>query len=99
MVLGGRALGGAGVAHQDIDWPELRRHGIDHARDLLELREVVNDGEHLDALALQVRFLLIQLVGLARGNSHLAPISPSASVIFSRRPREPPMMRRSCPKD
>jgi hypothetical protein len=71
IVLGGRAPSGAGVVHPDINCPKLCLHGIDHGVDLVELREIVGDCEHLNAFGLQVRFRFLQLDGLARGNRHL----------------------------
>lgn len=49
----------------------MHDHGIDQAGNLVELGEVVDHGQHFDALRFQVGLGFREFVGLARGDGQL----------------------------
>ena len=70
MVFGVRAPGRAGIVDQDVDLAVTRHHRRDNRRRGFRFAQIGCDGQHLDALAGQMRACFFELGGLARGDRH-----------------------------
>ena len=97
MLLSGCAPGSPGVVDQNIQAPVLGEHLLDERLGGVDVLQVARQGDHVHALALQVRRSLVELGLLARRDGDLRAHLAECLGDLQPSPREPPVISATRP--